>query len=575
MATAVIKPISLIGVQCKSYMSGQVTDVTVIKTSSNVWANSSGGDPSTDTRIIFLFDPADVSQLKQKKIIKITFNIYIANTGFVNLQLTDTKGVKITNSSTTSQIGTALYGSNYIRLDFFISGNILEPKYITLPPQTNFQKIISDMENGLCLTPVYGTKNHCTIALFNSADFPYIEVEYYDSNTPGACSIVQPKQEILNGEKECLFSWKFSQPADDTQSHYEIETQPIGGEWSKKVEKTPSAEFLHRFPPNSFLPGNYRWRVKCYNNEGRTESEWSEPAAFFLLSSSDPPSGLACTNTPRPDITWKSEDQQAFQIRAITKNGEIYHSGVRFGKEKQFKIPVFLPDGEITFYVSIQNQYGLWSKESQVTTTIQNQPGQVPMLSASSLLGGVRLSWEEGCPAAYIMRDGVLIAKTQENNYIDWLTAKTHSYTVRAVSGDYYTDSLPIQAAPSMPYDLLAPLPVLRSEDWIPLRLVTGGLLTRNYERSTETAYFWMSGKPLPIALASGRETRRGSFSFTLDPGSASRLEALVGHTVICKDRRGNKVGGILESVNLEVGNCCEASFVITEIDLREGLQDE
>ncbi len=168
-------------------------------------------------------------------------------------------------------------------------------------------------------------------------------------STPAA---LYPKSLPIDGTKPITFTWSHIIETGSAQSRYELQTSADNGKtWVQLVAESTSRQ-TYTAPANTFAAGSLQWRVRTYNSDN-APGEWSTPAAFIVRAA--PTAAITGFDSkPRPTIRWQASGQQGYRVSA----GD-YDSGVKFGTDKTFKIPVYLPDGKTNVKVQVQNSFGL------------------------------------------------------------------------------------------------------------------------------------------------------------------------------------------------------------------------
>ena len=115
--------------------------------------------------------------------------------------------------------------------------------------------------------------------------------------------------------------------------------------------------------------------MRTYNADSIAGS-WSNELTIVVIAAPAAPVAQIDVISPRPKISWTSQDQQAYQVQMGT-----YDSGLQFGTAKSFKCPVYLPNGSTRMRVRVLNEYNLWSDWTEIIATITNVPGTAPVLA--------------------------------------------------------------------------------------------------------------------------------------------------------------------------------------------------
>lgn len=375
---------------------------------------------------------------------------------------------------------------------------------------------------------------------------------------------VSPASTYIDGSVENTFTWQHIIDTGTAQTKAQLQTSIDGGQNWIDLITFEGAATSGTVPANTLPGGSILWRVRTYNND-EVAGTWSNPVPLMVYAAPAAPAISNITTSPRPTISWQSTGQEAFEV----KFGE-WTSGPVFGTAKQFQCPEFLPDGEVTAAVRIQNSLGLWSQWAQAGTTVANQPGEAISLTATPAENGVTLQWETtGNYLYYILyRDGIAIAKTDKMSFTDYLCNQKRNYETRGVLyGEYFTLSETAQGETVVRNAVLSRVEPVQ---WIPLEGRRGALPSHTVSGERQMSMQYYLGRKKPVAEVSEFITLTHTFEFTLrrDVGAQwDRLAELLGETVVYKDCRGEVVVGTMASLNGDKGRYIDVSFTIVETD--------
>lgn len=354
--------------------------------------------------------------------------------------------------------------------------------------------------------------------------------------------IISPKSVYIDGSIENIFSWDYDISTGSAQYGAVLQYSDNNGlEW-KSLGTVTGANTTYTVPANTLPAGTILWKVQATNSDGGT-SEWSEPATVVVRSASPMPVVSVSGSSPRPIISWQALGQQAYQVQA----GE-YDSGEIYGTNKSYKVPEFLPDGETTIKVRVQNAFGIWSDWASITVTIQNQDIGDIILQANCKIHNIKLTWissiEAETPIYYIYRDNILVGKTEEMTYIDELAFGVHVYQIRGAAGDYYTMSNQSSAQLKIKTACIAEYGVW---DWLDLPIRRGGLPNLSTQYGNNIVYQHFAGRELPVAEIGEDLDVAWSFSFSaLDREVAEKMRRFFRRLVVYKDPRDGVCIGVL-----------------------------
>ena len=404
--------------------------------------------------------------------------------------------------------------------------------------------------------------------LASPAQRPYIEIEYIGSEDPPTVTPLYPVSAVIDGDKPVTFRWGYSQPVNEPQSHFQIQKYEDDG-WVDIVPKTAGSGNTYTAPAGTFAAGQASWRVMVWSQNGENPSEWSNAAYIIVQSSPKAPVITNATNTPKPFFTWQSADQQGYEITL----GD-YSTGIVYGLDKSWTYPDFLPDGNYTFSIRVQNQYGIWSPPSSTEITVKNTPSGTLTLSARVFNNGVSLVWAGAFNSYRIYRDGIAIAETEATEYIDYLSAGKHEYQVYAVldsSGNY----TPSNYVTEIVKPRCTVISAIDNINWIPLRLRNEGRPTQSVNLEAQVSFVHYQGRALPVPYNTGFQDLSSSFAFTFNRlEDYERLSALLGKVVIIKKRTGERVIGVLTGISSNNSKTYDFSMNIVDTDYREAVVD-
>lgn len=387
-----------------------------------------------------------------------------------------------------------------------------------------------------------------------------------------SCALVSPVSTFIDGSVVNRFTWNHIIATGTAQSKYDLQySTNDGASWTNIASAVESENQYCDVPADTIPAGTVLWRVRTYNADSG-EGAWSDSATIIVQAAPAAPLIMGVTSTPRPDITWQSSGQQAYQVTAGN-----YDSGVVFGTAKTHKIPLFLPDGSASIHVRVQNEFGMWSAWAVIDIIVTNAgSGAVELSATVNANTDVQLAWQAIGEGAwyYVYRDGILIGKTDGTTLADHLAAGPCSYTVRAVMGDDYVLSAPVAVDVACYTAVIADidtfvwheLPYLRDEE--PVVKVTA---------TRQIAYQHYSGRRLPVAEISEYEDETYSFEYSFfDRAEALTVRALLGKVVALKTPYGECYVGVLESTPHSTDWAgTDVSFSMRAVDYEDVIEHE
>lgn len=399
--------------------------------------------------------------------------------------------------------------------------------------------------------------------------------------TPSAPRIISPQSQYLDGEQPIILQWQHNISTGSTQYAYDIDYLQTGS-WTNLVNHAVSSAQTYTIPANTLAAGNFQWRVRTYNTSN-VAGPYATSERNIVDVPPQPPVIRSINAVPRLSVSWQATGQEAFNVTITDTSGNtVINSGNIYGVQKEYEIGTYLPNGSYAVSVKIQNAQGEWSNTVTSGANIQNNPVGVDEIQATPIRNGVSL--RTGPPPAdygayvgetvlqspgkyltdkigttettpegthYILRDGEPIAKLDGNSFIDYTSVGPHEYRLRVTYADgTYYDSLPVTAAPILPYATIAFL-----DD-------PGTLFVLKYQRDarpttekqiseTLVSHAFL-GRDLPVYDATGQKIIQWDFAYTLlhNLDGAAPFFAQQ-KTVIVRDPKGERAIGLIQSHNL------------------------
>lgn len=381
-------------------------------------------------------------------------------------------------------------------------------------------------------------------------------------------TVLTPDNIFVDNTSETVLSWgnDSSYGVTPTKADVQIKTATD----VDYVTVATLTENVHSYtaPAGSFSNGENTWRVRLYNLSG-VASDWSSPARIYTLGAPQQPALEVTTRTPRPEIRWQSDEQQAYQVEI----DGVYVSGTRFGTGKTWKAPFYLADGSYTVRVRVQNEYGFWSPWCTAALPVTNVPGGAITLTAE---GGIEaaLSWTPGSFDYYLVyRDGVAIAKVTEPSYTDAASIGGVRYQVRGCydNSDNYSLSEAVEVTVSTEkvrlYDM-------ERGEWLHFLYDSSAHRSTGLSLSQDIQYVQLSGHTYPVAERSEFKSRALRITCVCaDDAERQSLRALLGHLTCCKTPEGNMTIGYPASITENSDDFFSTySFTIEQIDRKEEI---
>ena len=399
--------------------------------------------------------------------------------------------------------------------------------------------------------------------------------------TPSAPRIISPQSQYLDGEQPIILTWQHNISTGSTQYAYDIDYIQ-SGDWTNLVNHAVSSAQTYTIPANTLTAGNFQWRVRTYNTSN-VPGPYTTSERNIVDVPPSPPTISSVTNVPRLSVSWQATGQEAFNLTILdSSNNTVVNSGNVYGVQKQYQIDTYLPDGNYTISLKIQNAQGEWSNSSTNNVTIRNSPQGAYEIQATPIRNGVAISFGLPLPDygayvgetilqtsgkyltdkigttettpdgnRYILRDGEPIAKIEGNTFIDYTSVGTHEYKLRVTfeNGTYY-DSPSVTAAPILPYATIAfldnpgnlfVLMYQRDERPTTTKQISETLVSHNF-----------LGRPLPVYDATGQKNIQWYFVYTIlhNPKGVEQFFTKQ-KTVIVRDPKGEVAIGIIQFHNI------------------------
>lgn len=386
--------------------------------------------------------------------------------------------------------------------------------------------------------------------------------------TTSTAKAISPKSTVIQSGADITFAWEHIISTGSAPTGYDIQYSTDQILWLDLLSGETS-ETTAVLANNTLPGGTVYWHVRTYNTDGLAGA-WSDPAEIIVIA---PPAAPVITLeqiSPRPIIRWTSTDQAAYELEIVDVG-----SVARYGSENRYQTKSILPDGLHTVRVRIQNRYSQWSSWAEASFTIFNTPGGSISLSALAASNGdVSLSWSQGAFTGYeVLRDGVVIARTDQAAYTDRWAVGQVQYQVRGIvdAAGNYSLSNAVALDVSVRTVQIAPV---SGGDWLALPYTTTDIREVATSVSRAVTYQQFLGAQLPTATVSDALTISHQLSTALPwsrKADADRLEAMIGQLVCVKDPRGERFVGVLGSYSKTSSRFYLAySLTITPVDWEE-----
>lgn len=379
-----------------------------------------------------------------------------------------------------------------------------------------------------------------------------VESAWYTLSTVEALSTavpVSPSGIVIDGSAVNRFSWQHIISTGTAQTKADLQWSSNGSNWSA-LATVNGANAFYDVPADTFVAGTKFWRVRTYNTDNAA-GEWSTATEFIAINAPSTPSIQVTSTAPRPRIAWQTSEQQAYQLEL--SNG--YKTGTVYGVEKTWRAASYLPDGNYTVRVRVQNQYGMWSEWADAALPVTNVAGEAITLSAGAAHEAVLVWQTSGSYDFYLVeRDGVPIAKTTEKTYTDRTSIGTVQYQIRGcyTGSDNYGLSAAVSVEVLPAHNMVCDL---ETGVWLDLHLSQTQTRSNSRTHSAQITAVHLLGLRYPVAeVAEFRDLSIAvSCAFPRTQRAAAlALEALVGRMVCLKTPEGGMVSGYLIELTSE-----------------------
>lgn len=433
---------------------------------------------------------------------------------------------------------------------------------ITITDKTTMKRILS---GGIGIY-IASTSEYHMYAEADGANAPYAEFVYTDTDAPPVVNVTYPVSATIIASASNTFTWSYFQEASELQSHFDLQySNDNGATWVTQANKVASAVASRVIAANTFSSGIYLWRVRAWTKAGTVVGDWSTTSIIAQVNPVT--TGVTCDGKPKPKISWTASEQQAFQIRM----GD-YDTGTIYSAAAFYTLPMYFDSNTYAVTMRTQNNLGVWSAWTEtIYAPVTNTPGAAITLSSWQSGYGVGLEWitTGTYTIYYVYRNGIPVAKVTGKVYTDYLAAGDNEYKIRGIlATGYYTLSNVASQIVNLPFDMVSDVDVI---SWKYLKYSSGGPVSRNYNLSDDVTYLRFEGRTYPVSVHDGQKSYKGNFSYSFTKHSeVETLKLLIGKTVILKDRRGNRIIGVMNEVPYNVGRLHDFAFTITATDYNE-----
>lgn len=421
------------------------------------------------------------------------------------------------------------------------------------------------------VTPGIPSEDYWQIHSRENTNPPVLRIIYEDV-PPDKPTLIGPIGEYKDSNSIIRFEWQYNSSVGGVQKKFDLQWSTDQVNWNTISDET--SDTFYDMPAETLPAGNIYWRVQTYN-EYDEASGYSDPEVFYSIAAPNYAVIQSISNAARPVIQWQADNQQVFQIQILKDDEVVYDSGDMPGiSTRQYRIPVFLDDGEYSARVRIKNEYDMWSEWATYQFTISTTKPGKPVLSVQRSPYGLELTIGNVQGDAYIYRDGIPIAKATGQKYYDNTVAngKEYRYFVRALSANGFADSDTIIGVPAFRFGLLN-----IGNEVIELKYNLNSVPDKSMNYALVGAMNHYDGRELPVSEMS--EFTDINLSLTYFFRRFTKVKKIMEATrkkgvVLYRDKKGLKLYGVITNVTInDVINGYIVSFTIAATDHKEAVE--
>ena len=180
--------------------------------------------------------------------------------------------------------------------------------------------------------------------------------------------ISYPRDVNIRTANRQIFTWEMKESIPTGQKSYELQYKKSTDSTWTTITRTSSAQY-HSFAENTFVAGDYSWKIKVTNNDGISTSYVT--ANFKTIGATAAPNITSVTNSSIPTINWQISSQDTFELEIYDNNGRIYESGIRPGTNiRKFTPNIMLLDGNYIVKMRAMNEYGYFTEWTEYAFVI-------------------------------------------------------------------------------------------------------------------------------------------------------------------------------------------------------------
>lgn len=397
------------------------------------------------------------------------------------------------------------------------------------------------------------------------ASEPSAWMELSTQDAVSQAAAISPVNAFVDALSPTAFTWRHVIATNTSPTGFDLEYSQDGQAFSS-LASLKTAQTSYTLPANTLQAGQGWWRVRTYNID-EVPGEYCTPASIVVRAAPQAPSITGVSQSGRPTIVWQSQGQLGYEVQILQGEKQIYHAGPLAGTEKEHKVTQFLPDGDYSVQVRIQNEFSLLSEWGGYPLVLETPKPAVPDFTLNGVENGVRvtLSALGQNDKVYLLRDGKPIHRFDAPVFDDFGCVGAHQYALRVVTGqDCFADSLPKSFAVTVNNATMAPIDDLSKMFHLKLtRSSAQALQMENTYNGAQTAFL---GRRYPVYEFSKNQTESYSIAFSLrNPAQYRLLVDLLNQnkTLLYRDKRSNAIYGAAVSVSSQQ-DAVSTDFTIT-----------
>ncbi|MED4586677.1 hypothetical protein P9578_28380 [Brevibacillus choshinensis] len=426
----------------------------------------------------------------------------------------------------------------------------------------------------------------------DGASVKYDEIIF--NTPPTAPTNLYPNGISVDRSQNLRFSWQHNDTPGDVQSKYDLRYRMVGNvNWNDVSNVTPNQFFDQ--PGSSLTKGQYEWQVRTYD-QADAVSPYSAQAVFTAGDKPVSPTILepvATITGPRPNVSWSSADQTAYQVHVVDGVTTVWDTGEVISGNKMVTVGVDLSNNKTyTFKVRIKNADGIWSNWTQSSQSVSFTPPATPVITTSVQAEMVAIQITNPAPtgtqpnAAFndlYRKESTETVWTRiasdvpvNGSYVDYTPASGVSYDYKAiVTGDNGTIAESASKTASFTLKGVWLHSVMDPVGTIGNYPFDGNGRSSSWQTEVELMKF--AGRDKPVAEFGEQEAENINVSIrvTRDELQYRKLMNLIrSREIVCyRDGRGRRVFGVCSGLPVTdetVGYTI--NLMIDEIDYEEGV---